>query len=107
MEALIPLVLSLIEQALPLIGASSSVTAAAPMVAKAINMIVALTPFIKAEYADLKPRFVAIIAAYKADPATNAAQIAVLEQQEVALDADFDQAAADALAEDGAAKPAG
>lgn len=103
MESLIPLILSLLEQALPMLGASSTVNAAAPMVAKAVNIIVALTPFMKAEYADLKPRFVAIIAAYKADPATNAAQIAILEQQEVALDADFDSTASDALAEDAAA----
>lgn len=107
MESLIPIILGLLEQALPLLGASPTVTAAAPMVAKAVQMIVAITPFIKQEYVDLKPRVKAIIAAYKADPATNLEQIAILEEQEVALDAEFDQAASDALAEDAAAgKPA-
>jgi hypothetical protein len=107
MEALVPLVLSLIEQALPAIAGSSALGTTAPMIAKIINTLVVLAPVISQEYKDLKPRVAAVITALKADPATNAAQIEVLEAQEVLLDAEFDDAAAAALAEDAAERAKG
>lgn len=100
MESLIPVVIGLVEQLLPVLGASSSIQAAAPLVAKIINGLIVAAPFIRQEFTDLKPRVLAVIAALKADPATNAKQIEVLEQLEVGLDAEFDEAAAAALAED-------
>jgi hypothetical protein len=106
MEALIPLVLSMIEQALPLL-AKAGAAAAPPAIAKIINVLVVLAPVIKQTYVELKPRFAAVILALKSDPAANLEQIKTLEDLAVGLDADFDSALADALAEDAAAAAKG
>jgi hypothetical protein len=97
MEALIPLVLSLIQHALPLLGGS------APAIAKVVDVVVAVTPTVISTYKDLKPIVTNIVQTLKSDPATARAQIEKLEAVEAQLDADFDDAADKALADDKAA----
>lgn len=94
MESLIPLVVSLLQQTLPLIAGK------APAIASAVSTVLAIAPVIASAYTNLKPVVGRIIAALKADPATTPDQITVLEAAEVIMDHDFDAAADAALAED-------
>lgn len=96
MESLVPLVLGMIQRALPMIGGS------APVLKEVADIVVAVTPAVISTYKDLKPIVSNIIAALKADPATAREQIERLEAAEAQLDADFDAAADAALAEDDA-----
>ncbi len=102
MEALIPLVISLIESSLPLIAGKS------PLIAKTVGILTAVAPRIYSTYRELMPVVKRQIATLKADPATTDELIVELEAAEVILDAEFDETAAAALAEDAAAaaKPA-
>lgn len=97
MESLIPLVLSMIQHALPLLGGS------APAISKVVDVVVAVAPTVIETYKELKPIVASIIRTLKSDPATARAQIEQLEAVEAQLDADFDDAADRALAEDKAA----
>lgn len=107
LTALVPIMLSMMETTLPLLAKSGVLGSSGPIIEKIIEGIVVLTPVIKQEYTDLKPRVLAVITALKADPATNAAQLIILEQQAEVLDAEFDSGFSDALAEDAAAAKAG
>lgn len=94
---LIPLALSLLQKVLP------SITGNSPAITAAVNVAVQAAPLVVETYQDLKPQLMNIIAALKADPATAPAELEKLEEAEKQLDADFDAAAAAALAEDAAA----
>lgn len=74
----------------------------AALVEKIIETLIAIVPVVVKEYQDLVPIVRNIIAALKADPSTNAAQLAQLQQLEAGWDADFEAAAAAAVAQDGA-----
>jgi len=94
MEQLIPAAIGLISSLL------STTKLTTPLVTGIIDVVSAATPVIIQEYKDLKPIVSNIIAVVKADPATQIEQLEALKKSEVLLDADFDAAAAAALAED-------
>jgi hypothetical protein len=92
-----PAILGLLQQFLPQIAGSS------PAIGMAVKAVVALAPVVASSYKDLKPMIGNVITALKSDPAALPDQIAELEKAEAILDAEFDEAAAAALAEDMAA----
>ena len=94
MEQLIPAAISLISSLL------STTKLTSPLVTGIVDVVTAATPVIIKEYKDLKPIVANIIAAVKADPATNTQQLDILKQSEIQLDADFETAATAAEAED-------
>ncbi|MCK1536899.1 MULTISPECIES: hypothetical protein [unclassified Bradyrhizobium] len=73
----------------------------AALIEKIVEALIAIVPVVVKEYQDLVPIVRNIIGALKADPSTTAAQLAQLQQLEVQWDADFEAAAAAAIAEDG------
>jgi hypothetical protein len=94
MELIIPAAISLISSLL------SSTKLTTPLITGIIDVVSAATPVIIKEYKDLKPIVSNIIAVIKADPSTQLDQLKALEQYEIQLDAEFDEAAAAAQAED-------
>lgn len=93
MSALLTTILALIEQLVP--GGTS-----VAVVEKIIAVLIQLIPVVVQEYQDLLPIVQNIITALKSDPSTTARQLAALEEMEVTYDAEFEAAAAAALAED-------
>lgn len=96
MEQLIPAAISLISSLL----VSTKLTT--PLVEGVIEVVTAATPVVIQEYKSLKPILANIIAVVKADPAAQASQLETLKKSEVQLDADFEAAAQQALADDAA-----
>ncbi|WP_459632326.1 hypothetical protein, partial [Bradyrhizobium diazoefficiens] len=74
----------------------------AALIEKIVAALIQIVPVVVKEYRDLVPIVRNIIGALKADPSTTAAQLEQLQQLEVEWDADFEAAAAAAIAEDGA-----
>lgn len=100
MEALLGLITSYV---LPAVAGSGG----ASVTGKIISGLIALYPLIMSTYKDLKPVVTNIMTALRSDPSTTQAQLDVLDKFEAALDADYDEAYALALAEDAAAAAAG
>jgi len=94
MEQIIPAAIGLISSLL------TSTKLTTPLIEGIISVVSAATPVIIKEYKDLKPIVSNIIAVIKADPSTQLDQLKALEQYEIQLDAEFDEAAAAAQAED-------
>ena len=94
MEQIIPAAINLIS------GLLTSTKLTTPLIEGIISVVSAATPLIIKEYKDLKPIVSNIIAVIKADPSTQLDQLKALEQYEIQLDAEFDEAAAAAQAED-------
>lgn len=95
MTAMLTTILSLISALVPA-GTNAA------LIEKIVAALIQIVPVVVKEYQDLVPIVRNIIAALKADPSTTAAQLEQLQQLEVAWDADFEAAAAAAIAEDGA-----
>ncbi|MEH2690493.1 hypothetical protein DXU04_37155 [Bradyrhizobium diazoefficiens] len=74
----------------------------AALIEKIVAALIQIVPVVVKEYQDLVPIVRNIIGALKADPSTTAAQLEQLQALEVQWDADFEAAAAAAIAEDGA-----
>jgi hypothetical protein len=74
----------------------------AALIEKIVAALIQIVPVVVKEYQDLVPIVRNIIAALKADPSTTAAQLEQLQALEVQWDAEFEAAAAAAIAEDGA-----
>ena len=99
MSAILTTILALIQQLVP-------TSTSAALIEKIIAVLIQLIPVIVQEYKDLLPIVQNIITALKSDPSTSAQQLATLEELEVQYDADFEAAAAAALAEDAGGSPA-
>lgn len=97
MTSIIPAIIALLGQLIPVIGTAS------PLVVQILNTLVAVVPVLVKEYIDLLPAVKNIIAALKADPATTAEQMAALEALDQQVDQAFEAAATAAQAEDDAA----
>ncbi|GAB9224792.1 hypothetical protein ACFLEY_21765 [Bradyrhizobium sp. YCK136] len=95
MTAMLTTILSLISALVPA-GTNAA------LIEKIVAALIQIVPVVVKEYQDLVPIVRNIIGALKADPSTTAAQLEQLQQLEVEWDADFEAAAAAAIAEDGA-----
>ncbi|BCA04215.1 hypothetical protein [Bradyrhizobium diazoefficiens] len=95
MTAMLTTILSLISALVPA-GTNAA------LIEKIVAALIQIVPVVVKEYRDLVPIVRNIIGALKADPSTTAAQLEQLQQLEVEWDADFEAAAAAAIAEDGA-----
>jgi len=102
LEQMLPLGLSFLQAALPSISKLFGAEKTA-FVTKAVDFVVEAAPIVAKQYKDLKPVVQNVIMVLKSDPSTHMAQLDALEAAEVALDKDFDDAAAAAIAEDAAA----
>lgn len=87
MGTLAALIVSLLTQLLPDIGASSSI------ITTVLNTLIQLIPLLTTEYTDLVGPVKNIIAALSANPATTAAQLATLQALDAQVDAQFEAAA--------------
>lgn len=97
MTSIITLLLTLIGQLLPAVGASSS------GIQNIINALVAIVPALIQEAMDMVPIVQNIIAALKNNPATNAAQMVTLNDLDAQCDAAFEAAVTASEANDPAA----
>ncbi|MCW1991137.1 hypothetical protein ABIE85_001859 [Bradyrhizobium diazoefficiens] len=95
MTAMLTTILSLISALVPA-GTNAA------LIEKIVAALIQIVPVVVKEYQDLVPIVRNIIAALKADPSTTAAQLEQLQALEVQWDAEFEAAAAAAIAEDGA-----
>lgn len=95
MTAMLTTILSLISTLVPA-GTNAA------LIEKIVAALIQIVPVVVKEYQDLVPIVRSIVAALKADPSTTAAQLEQLQRLEVEWDADFEAAAAAAIAEDGA-----
>lgn len=95
MTAMLTTILSLISALVPA-GTNAA------LIEKIVAALIQIVPVVVKEYQDLVPIVRNIVAALKADPSTTAAQLEQLQRLEVEWDADFEAAAAAAIAEDGA-----
>lgn len=95
MTAMLTTILSLISTLVPA-GTNAA------LIEKIVAALIQIVPVVVKEYQDLVPIVRNIVAALKADPSTTAAQLEQLQRLEVEWDADFEAAAAAAIAEDGA-----
>ncbi len=96
MGGLLTTILSLVQLITPSITSSS-------VVQKVVEALVELTPVVIDEAQDLIPEVKAIIASLSTNPATTSDQLAALKILDEKCDAEFDAAAAAAIAEDGEA----
>ena len=94
--------IAILQSVLALVAQLAGSSANAALVAKIIDILLAVIPVVVQEYKDLLPIVQNIIVALKADPATTADQLAKLQALELVWDADFEAAANAAAAEDGA-----
>lgn len=100
MSAILTSILALISALVPA-GANATIAGVnVALIGKIIAAMTDIVPVVMQEYRDLVPIVRNIITALKADPATSADQLAELEAMEAQWDAEFDAAAAAALAED-------
>lgn len=95
MTAMLTTILSLISALVPA-GTNAA------LIEKIVAALIQIVPVVVKEYQDLVPIVRNIIGALKADPSTTAAQLEQLQALEVQWDAEFEAAAAAAIAEDGA-----
>ena len=95
LSAIVTAIIGLMTQMLPLITSSSQV-------AKFIETLISILPTIEQLAADLVQPIKNIINALSANPATDAAQIAALQQLDAQYDQAFEAAATKAQAEDAA-----
>jgi predicted PurR-regulated permease PerM len=95
MNAIVTVVLSLLETLLPLVTSSDQI-------AKVIATLIQIIPIITKEAQDLVQPVQNIIAALQANPAASDQQLADLAALDAKVDADFDAAAAAVEAEDAA-----
>jgi hypothetical protein len=96
MSALIPVIIGLIQQLLPVLSGAG----APAIIEKVLTVLVQVIPLLVDEYTALLPMVRNIIAALSANPATTAEQLATLAALDVQTDAAFEAAAASAVAED-------
>lgn len=96
MSSLIPLLVSLLGQVVPLIGGNSS------LISTVIQALVQLVPLLTQEFKDLLPIVQGIIADLKGNAAVTPDDMATLDALNAQVDAAFDAAAAAATAEDAA-----
>lgn len=99
MTSIITLLLTLIGQLLPAVGASSA------GVQNIINALVAIVPPLIKEAMDMVPIVQNIIAALKNNPATNEAQLVTLNALDAQCDAAFEAAVSASVANDPAGTP--
>lgn len=99
MTSIITLFLTLLGQLLPAVGAST------PAIQVIINALVSIVPALINEAIDMVPIVQNIIAALKNNPATNAAQMVVLDSLSAQCDAAFDDAVAKSEASDPVVTP--
>jgi phage-related protein len=92
--SIITLLLTLVGQLLPAVGAST------PAVQNILNALVAIVPALIQEAMDMVPIVQNIIAALKNNPATTAAQLVTLNSLDAQCDAAFEDALAKAIASD-------
>ena len=95
MDAVIQLSLGLLQQLLPSLGVAN-----AGLVSKIVEGLVALMPVLIKQYRDVLPMVKNVISVLKDHTAVTAEQITALQTIEAQIDADFETAAAKALAED-------
>lgn len=100
MEPVIQLVLTLLAQIAPQLGVAG---ANAQLISKIINGLIVLVPILVKEYKDAIPHIKNIIAVLKNSGNLTEDQWSNLIELETKIDAEFDQAASNALAEDEAA----
>jgi hypothetical protein len=93
-SSIVTLLLTLVGQLLPAVGAST------PAIQTIINAMVAIVPALFQEAVDLVPIVQNIIAALKNNPATTAAQLVTLNDLDAQCDAAFEDALAKSLASD-------
>jgi hypothetical protein len=94
LTSIITLLLTLIGQLLPAIGAGST------GITTIINALVAIVPALIQEAVDMVPIVQNIIAALKNDPATTSAQLVILNDLDAQCDAAFEDAVAKSEASD-------
>lgn len=94
MSSIITLLLTLIGQLLPAVGAST------PAIQTIINALVGIVPALFREAMDMVPIVQNIIAALKNNPATTAAQMVTLNDLDAQCDAAFEDAVAKSQASD-------
>lgn len=99
MDAIIQLALTLLERVVPQLAEAS-----APLVSQIISGLVALVPLLIKEYSDTVPFIKNVITLLKNNNAVTADQLTQLDALETQIDAAFEVAAANALAEDTANK---
>ena len=95
MDAVIQLLLGLLQQLLPSLGVAN-----AGLISKIVEGLVALIPVLIKEYKDVLPMVQNVISALKANAAITPEQIIKLQTIEAQIDADFETAATNALADD-------
>lgn len=100
MEALIPVLLGLVQHLVPAIGTATTI-------GKVISTIAQVAPVAIKEVQDVTPIIKNIISALSTNPATTAEQLRQLKELSAKVDAEFEAAAEAALAEDAAAAKPG
>lgn len=98
MQAIISLALTLLSQVAPQLGGAN-----ATLIAQIVNGLVALIPLIIKEYQDAIPFIRNVITLLKNNNAITPEQLQQLDTLETQIDAAFEIAAANALAEDATA----
>jgi hypothetical protein len=93
-SSIVTLLLTLVGQLLPAVGASTSA------IQTIINSMVAIVPALFQEATDLVPIVQNIIAALKVNPATTQAQLVILNDLDAQCDAAFEDALAKSIASD-------
>jgi phage-related protein len=99
MSAIIPVVLALIQQLIPVISGAG----APAIISQILTVLTQVIPLLVNEYTALLPMVKNIIAALSANPAATADQLTNLQALDVQTDAAFEAAASAALAQDAAA----
>lgn len=95
MDQIIQLALTLLEQVAPQLAGAN-----ATLITKIIEGLVALVPLLITEYKDVLPFVQNVITLLKSNNLVTADQLATLTALETQIDAAFEAAAANALAED-------
>ncbi len=98
MQAIISLALTLLERVVPQLAGAN-----APLISQIVSGLVALVPLLIKEYNDAIPFIKNVIALLKGNNAITSDQLQTLDTLETQIDAAFEVAAANALAEDAAA----
>lgn len=98
MQAIISLALTLLERVVPQLAGAN-----APLISQIVSGLVALVPLLIKEYNDAIPFIKNVIALLKGNNAVTPDQLQTLDTLETQIDASFEVAAANALAEDAAA----
>ena len=95
MDAIITLVLSLLQAVEPQLAGAN-----AALITKIIEGLIALIPLLVKEYQAVIPFIQNVITILKSNNQVTPEQLAALDALEVQIEADFEKAATDALAQD-------